>query len=274
MCLCVCFLSFSLTWTGGLRSMQCTATRVNFALCSQTHSTGSSKALAPTPHCAWHQWEHRHLYLILFNLNVSYLTHHMLNMYLVFHWQKKMKIENKTCSSLFKTFTHKSTCFFHNIAAILKKLHTKKLITFFFFSFFGHFAFYLIDDNVKAISGVATEVVWHCIPSPQSLAFKGMTPSLKFKEKATELDTRSYKCLLLALVKLIHADPKLMLHVSLQTYVVHNFHFCVSLIDCQLKMCVLFVDFSGCDCCMCRTQWSKLQRCPTAQRSSSPAWYN
>lgn len=50
---------------------------------------------------------------------------------------------------------------------------------------------------------------------PQSLTFKGkMTTSLKFKEKATELDTRSYKCLLLALVKLIHADPKLMLHVS------------------------------------------------------------
>ncbi len=42
-----------------------------------------------------------------------------------------------------------------------------------------------------------------------------MTTSLKFKEKTTELDTRSYKCLLLALVKLIHADPKLMLHVSL-----------------------------------------------------------
>lgn len=37
-----------------------------------------------------------------------------------------------------------------------------------------------------------------------------MTTSLKFKEKA-ELDSRS---LLLALVKLIHADPKLMLHVS------------------------------------------------------------
>ncbi|XP_049581582.1 neurofibromin isoform X11 [Syngnathus scovelli] len=46
-----------------------------------------------------------------------------------------------------------------------------------------------------------------------SLTFKGkVTTSLKFKEKTTELDTRSYKCLLLALVKLIHADPKLMLH--------------------------------------------------------------
>lgn len=48
-----------------------------------------------------------------------------------------------------------------------------------------------------------------------------MTTSLKFKEKATELDTRSYKCLLLALVKLIHADPKLMLHVSLPPYSDH-----------------------------------------------------
>uniref|UniRef100_A0A668AWN6 Neurofibromin 1 n=1 Tax=Myripristis murdjan TaxID=586833 RepID=A0A668AWN6_9TELE len=46
----------------------------------------------------------------------------------------------------------------------------------------------------------------------QSLTFKEKMTSLKFKEKATELDTRSYKCLLLALVKLIHADPKLMLH--------------------------------------------------------------
>uniref|UniRef100_A0A668ASC2 Neurofibromin 1 n=1 Tax=Myripristis murdjan TaxID=586833 RepID=A0A668ASC2_9TELE len=45
-----------------------------------------------------------------------------------------------------------------------------------------------------------------------SLTFKEKMTSLKFKEKATELDTRSYKCLLLALVKLIHADPKLMLH--------------------------------------------------------------
>lgn len=47
----------------------------------------------------------------------------------------------------------------------------------------------------------------------QSLTFKEkMTTSLKFKEKSTDLDSRS---LLLALVKLIHADPKLMLHVSI-----------------------------------------------------------
>uniref|UniRef100_A0A672MNZ6 Neurofibromin 1 n=2 Tax=Sinocyclocheilus grahami TaxID=75366 RepID=A0A672MNZ6_SINGR len=43
-----------------------------------------------------------------------------------------------------------------------------------------------------------------------SLTFKEkMTTSLKFKERSTDLDSRS---LLLALVKLIHADPKLMLH--------------------------------------------------------------
>ncbi|KTF87405.1 hypothetical protein cypCar_00034675, partial [Cyprinus carpio] len=42
-----------------------------------------------------------------------------------------------------------------------------------------------------------------------SLTFKEKMTSLKFKEKSTDLDSRS---LLLALVKLIHADPKLMLH--------------------------------------------------------------
>lgn len=42
--------------------------------------------------------------------------------------------------------------------------------------------------------------------------------SLKFKEKTTDLDTRIHKYLLLALVKLIHADPKLMLHVSEDVY--------------------------------------------------------
>ncbi|KAM6970361.1 neurofibromin-like [Aplochiton taeniatus] len=51
------------------------------------------------------------------------------------------------------------------------------------------------------------------IRTTPSLTFKEkMTTSLKFKEKATEQDTRSSKCLLLVLVKLIHADPKLMLH--------------------------------------------------------------
>uniref|UniRef100_A0AAZ3PK72 Ras-GAP domain-containing protein n=1 Tax=Oncorhynchus tshawytscha TaxID=74940 RepID=A0AAZ3PK72_ONCTS len=45
--------------------------------------------------------------------------------------------------------------------------------------------------------------------STPSLTFKEKMTSLKFKEKTTDLDTRS---LLLALVKLIHSDPKLMLH--------------------------------------------------------------
>ncbi|XP_051540739.1 neurofibromin isoform X1 [Myxocyprinus asiaticus] len=45
-----------------------------------------------------------------------------------------------------------------------------------------------------------------------SLTLKEKMSSLKFKEKTTDLDTRSHKYLLLALVKLIHADPKLMLH--------------------------------------------------------------
>uniref|UniRef100_A0A8D2N3X6 Neurofibromin n=1 Tax=Zonotrichia albicollis TaxID=44394 RepID=A0A8D2N3X6_ZONAL len=45
----------------------------------------------------------------------------------------------------------------------------------------------------------------------QSLTFKEKMTSLKFKEKPTDLETRSYKFLLLSLVKLIHADPKLLL---------------------------------------------------------------
>lgn len=48
----------------------------------------------------------------------------------------------------------------------------------------------------------------------QSLTFKEKMTSLKFKEKPTDLETRSYKFLLLSLVKLIHADPKLLLCVS------------------------------------------------------------
>ncbi|XP_069082756.1 neurofibromin isoform X3 [Pleurodeles waltl] len=49
---------------------------------------------------------------------------------------------------------------------------------------------------------------------PQSLTFKEkMTTSLKFKgEKPTDLETRSYKYLLLSMVKLIHGDPKLLLY--------------------------------------------------------------
>ena len=38
--------------------------------------------------------------------------------------------------------------------------------------------------------------------------------SLKLREKTADTDSKSHN-LLLALVKLIHADPKLMLHVSI-----------------------------------------------------------
>lgn len=54
--------------------------------------------------------------------------------------------------------------------------------------------------------------------SCQSLTFKEKMTSLKFKEKPTDLETRSYKFLLLSLVKLIHADPKLLLCVSMLYY--------------------------------------------------------
>uniref|UniRef100_A0A671VT64 Neurofibromin n=1 Tax=Sparus aurata TaxID=8175 RepID=A0A671VT64_SPAAU len=74
----------------------------------------------------------------------------------------------------------------------------------------GELRFMFSDTLNRVTQGVGTHAPLRMTPS---LTFKGkMTTSLKFKEKATELDTRSYKCLLLALVKLIHADPKLMLH--------------------------------------------------------------
>ncbi|XP_039680883.1 neurofibromin isoform X6 [Perca fluviatilis] len=74
----------------------------------------------------------------------------------------------------------------------------------------GDLRFMFSDTLNRVIQGVGTHAPLRMTPS---LTFKGkMTTSLKFKEKATELDTRSFKCLLLALVKLIHADPKLMLH--------------------------------------------------------------
>ncbi|XP_018425838.1 PREDICTED: neurofibromin, partial [Nanorana parkeri] len=45
-----------------------------------------------------------------------------------------------------------------------------------------------------------------------SLTFKEKMPYLKFKEKPTDVETRSYKYLLLSLVKLMHGDPKLLLY--------------------------------------------------------------
>uniref|UniRef100_A0A8C2WU17 Neurofibromin n=1 Tax=Cyclopterus lumpus TaxID=8103 RepID=A0A8C2WU17_CYCLU len=74
----------------------------------------------------------------------------------------------------------------------------------------GELRFMFSDTLNRVTQGAGTHPPLRMTPS---LTFKGkMSTSLKFKEKATELDTRSYKCLLLALVKLIHADPKLMLH--------------------------------------------------------------
>ncbi|TNN01408.1 hypothetical protein fugu_010790 [Takifugu bimaculatus] len=74
----------------------------------------------------------------------------------------------------------------------------------------GELRFMFSDTLNRVIQGAGTHAP---LRPTTSLTFKGkVTNSLKFKEKTTELDTRSYKCLLLALVKLIHADPKLMLH--------------------------------------------------------------
>ena len=47
----------------------------------------------------------------------------------------------------------------------------------------------------------------------QSLTFKEKVTSFKIKEKSSE-EGPSYKYLLLGIVRLIHADPILMLHVS------------------------------------------------------------
>ncbi|OXB59640.1 hypothetical protein ASZ78_016531 [Callipepla squamata] len=60
----------------------------------------------------------------------------------------------------------------------------------------------------KAIQGCGAHAAIRMTPS---LTFKEKMTSLKFKEKPTDLETRSYKFLLLSLVKLIHADPKLLL---------------------------------------------------------------
>ncbi|XP_008274602.1 neurofibromin isoform X2 [Stegastes partitus] len=74
----------------------------------------------------------------------------------------------------------------------------------------GELRFMFSDTLNRVIQGAGTHAPLRMTPS---LTFIGKkTTSLKFKEKTTDQDTRSYKCLLLALVKLIHADPKLMLH--------------------------------------------------------------
>ncbi|XP_053502363.1 neurofibromin isoform X3 [Ictalurus furcatus] len=63
------------------------------------------------------------------------------------------------------------------------------------------------DTQARVVQSLTAHAPLRMTPS---LTFKEkMTTSLKFKEKSADLDSRS---LLLALVKLIHADPKLMLH--------------------------------------------------------------
>ncbi|XP_043860258.1 neurofibromin isoform X3 [Dromiciops gliroides] len=75
----------------------------------------------------------------------------------------------------------------------------------------------------KAVQGCGAHAAIRMAPMPAShcfawqwasvasLTFKEKMTSLKFKEKPTDLETRSYKYLLLSMVKLIHADPKLLL---------------------------------------------------------------
>ncbi|KAM6466311.1 neurofibromin isoform 3-T3 [Liasis olivaceus] len=60
----------------------------------------------------------------------------------------------------------------------------------------------------KALQGSGVHTPIRMTPS---LTFKEKMTSLKFKEKPTDVETRSYKVLLLSIVKLIHADPKLLL---------------------------------------------------------------
>ncbi|XP_035391713.1 neurofibromin isoform X2 [Electrophorus electricus] len=65
----------------------------------------------------------------------------------------------------------------------------------------------------EALGRIALGCSTHTPPRmTPSLTIKEMMTSRKFKDKTTDLDIRSHKYLLLALVKLIHADPKLMLH--------------------------------------------------------------
>ncbi|KAL7986978.1 hypothetical protein Chor_005897 [Crotalus horridus] len=61
----------------------------------------------------------------------------------------------------------------------------------------------------KALQGSGVHTPIRMTPS---LTFKEKMTSLKFKEKPTDVETRSYKVLLLSIVKLIHADPKLLLY--------------------------------------------------------------
>ncbi|KAI1903671.1 hypothetical protein AGOR_G00029600 [Albula goreensis] len=77
------------------------------------------------------------------------------------------------------------------------------------YSYSGELRTMFAETLSRVMQGCSAHAPLRMTPS---LTFKEKMTSLKFKEKTTDLDTRSYKYLLLAIVKLIHADPKLMLH--------------------------------------------------------------
>ncbi|XP_060751523.1 neurofibromin isoform X2 [Tachysurus vachellii] len=73
-------------------------------------------------------------------------------------------------------------------------------------------AVYCYSGELRAMFAETLGCSTHTPMRMTSLTFKEKVTSLKFKEKTTDLDTRSHRYLLLALVKLMHADPKLLLH--------------------------------------------------------------
>ncbi|XP_047661070.1 neurofibromin isoform X2 [Tachysurus fulvidraco] len=73
-------------------------------------------------------------------------------------------------------------------------------------------AVYCYSGELRAMFAETLGCSTHTPLRMTSLTFKEKVTSLKFKEKTTDLDTRSHRYLLLALVKLLHADPKLLLH--------------------------------------------------------------
>ncbi|KAG8451956.1 hypothetical protein GDO86_003952 [Hymenochirus boettgeri] len=78
-------------------------------------------------------------------------------------------------------------------------------------------AVYCYSGELRNMLSETHKIVMHLQPASRqtpSITFKEKMPYIKFKEKPTDLETRSYKYLLLSLVKLIHGDPKLLLYNS------------------------------------------------------------
>ncbi|XP_053310942.1 neurofibromin isoform X1 [Spea bombifrons] len=76
-------------------------------------------------------------------------------------------------------------------------------------------AVYCYSGELRSMFAETLKMVLQLHPAIRttpSLTFKEKMPYLKFKEKPTDLETRSYKYLLLSMVKLIHGDPKLLLY--------------------------------------------------------------